>query len=294
MDLWLPGYEHQPIGGAGLNAGPGKDKAVIHTTETGPGSLQFLIEHWKTSWGSGLPHFVAEGARYVQLLPLNVGAYTLENAPGGADTNRSGPAIQVEIVQFAANKFNDVEHEALGKWLADLVKAGVDLNVRQHPRFYGANEGIVIASYNSPIRMDAKAYDDFNGFCGHQHTPENAHWDPGKLDADRVERIALSRIQQPTPAPVPVPDPLEDDMALPIYRFTDGSMFALVPSDDPFAKRGFGWYAFAGPQDILDAQRAGILSKRVVQLQVEGSQDDDRFFERYPILNSGYRREAVV
>jgi hypothetical protein len=215
MDLWLPGYEHDPVQGAGLSVGPGRPKAVVHTTETGPGSLQFLIAAWRRNWGAGLPHFVSEGERYVQLLPLNVGAYTLENAPGGADTNRSGPAIQVEIITYAAKGLNDVEVEALGKWLADLVKAGVDLDLTQHPRFYGANEGIVLASYNSPIRMGAAEYQAFNGFCGHQHCPENAHWDPGKLDAIRVERIARYHLA-PDPINPPFPDtPLEDPMTTP-------------------------------------------------------------------------------
>jgi hypothetical protein len=292
MDLWLPSYEHRPIGGAGLSAGPGRRKAILHTTETAYGSMDFLINHWRTNWGSGLPHFIAEGDRYVQLLPLNVGAYTLENAPGGADTNRSGPAIQVEIVGYSANGFNDVEYEALGRWLADLVKAGTGIDVRQHPRFYGANEGVVLASYSSPIRMSARQYDEFNGFCGHQHTPENAHWDPGKLDADRVERIALSHLA-PAPVVAPAPTPAEEDMAPPIYRYVDGSMFVLVPSNDPLATRGFGWHTFMGPSEVLDAQRAGVVGTKVVQLQVAGSEDDDRFFERYPILDSGLRRAAA-
>jgi hypothetical protein len=190
MLRFLPGYEQRIVPGAGLSVTPGRPKVVIHTTETGPGSMETLIRHWTRNPGAGLPHFVSEGARYVQLLPLDVGAYTLENAPGGADTNRSGPAIQVEAITYAANGLNEVEVEALGKWLADLVNAGVDLDITQHPRFYGANEGVVLASYTSPIRMSAAEYVNFNGFCGHQHTPENAHWDPGQLDAIAVERIA--------------------------------------------------------------------------------------------------------
>lgn len=293
MELWLPGYEHRPIGGAGLSAGPGRRKAILHTTETDYGTLDVLVNHWRRSWGAGLPHFVAEGARYVQLLPLDVGAYTLENAPGGADTNRSGPAIQVEIIGYSARGLNDVEYEALGKWLADLVKAGAGIDVTKHPRFYGANEGVVLASYSSPVRMSAAEYNNFNGFCGHQHTPENAHWDPGKLDADRVERIALAHLA-PVNVLAPAPAPLEDDdMAAPIYRYADGTMFVLVASDDVLATRGFGWRVFLGPKDVLDAQRGGMAGTKVVQLQVTGSEDSDRFFERYPILGPALRRPAA-
>lgn len=218
MLRFLPGYELQIIGGAGLSVTPGKVKVVKHTTETPPGTLQRLITHWSANWGAGLPHFIAEGSRIVQLLPLDVGAYTLENAPGGADTNRSGPAIQMERVRYSKDPMTDEEYEADGKWLADLVKAGVDLDLSQHPRFYGANEGIVLASYNSPIRMTAQQYVEFNGFCGHQHTPENAHWDPGKIDGDRLEQIARRHLGAAKP---PHPKPLEDTMVYP-FRL-DGS-----------------------------------------------------------------------
>jgi hypothetical protein len=196
VDLWLPGYEHQPEHGAGLNVTDGAPKVVIHTTESGPGSLQRVRDSWRgpANWGKGLPHFIAEGDRYVQLLPLNVGAYTLENKGGGADTNRCGPAIQVEIVGYARNAFTDVEYSALGRWLADLVKAGVPLNLSQHPRFYGEGAGWILASYTARQRLTAQQYHGFNGFMGHQHCPENAHWDPGSLDGDRVERIALAHL----------------------------------------------------------------------------------------------------
>jgi hypothetical protein len=196
MDLWLPGYEHDPERGAGLSVSPGAPKVVIHTTESGYGSLDRIRDTWRgpEAWGRGLPHFIAEGDRYVQLLPLNVGAYTLENAPGGADTNRSGPAIQVEIVGYARNAFTDVEYAALGRWLADLVKAGVRIDLSQHPQFHGEGAGWVLAAYDARQRMTAGTYSAFNGFCGHQHCPENAHWDPGFLDADRVERIALGHL----------------------------------------------------------------------------------------------------
>ena len=206
MDLWLPGYEHQPEAGAGLGVTSGAPKVVIHTTESGPGSLQRVRDSWRgpANWGKGLPHFIAEGARYVQLLPLNVGAYTLENKAGGTDTNRCGPAIQVEIVGYARDQFDDVEYDALGRWLADLVKAGVPLDLSQHPTFHGEGAGWILASYTARQRLTAQQYHDHAGFIGHQHCPENAHWDPGALDADRVERIARSYLDTDT-------DPTEDD-----------------------------------------------------------------------------------
>lgn len=239
MDLWLPGYEHDPEHGAGLSVTAGRPKVVIHTTESGPGSFNAIRSMWRGSgnWGRGLPHFLAEGARYVQLLPLNVAAYTLQNRAGGADTNRSGPAIQVEIIGYARNDFTDTEVNALGWWLADLVRAGVALDLAQHPRFYGEGDGIVLASESSPIRMSAAAWTNFNGFCGHQHAAENSHWDPGRLDADRVEAIARARLAG---APAESERPEEDDEMLTIYWSKAGSAWVRdVAKLDSTISHGF-------------------------------------------------------
>ena len=37
--------------------------------------------------------------------------------------------------------------------------------------------------------MTNDEWNDFDGWCGHQHVPENEHWDPGKLDIGRLLRI---------------------------------------------------------------------------------------------------------
>lgn len=207
MNIFLPGYEQQIVSGAGLSTSAGNPKVVLHTTETGAGSLQFLIDHWRGNWGSGLPHFIVEGSRVVQLLPINVGSYTLENAPGGADTNRSGPAVQAEIVSYADKDWDEATYQSVGKLLGDVKKAGHNIDLKNHPRWYGANEGIVLAAYNSPIRMSAQQYIDFNGWCAHQHCPENAHWDCGKKNTDRLEQIALQTFGSSGPS-----SPVEEDI----------------------------------------------------------------------------------
>jgi hypothetical protein len=37
--------------------------------------------------------------------------------------------------------------------------------------------------------MSDDEWNAFNGWCGHQHVPENSHWDPGKLNIDHLTRI---------------------------------------------------------------------------------------------------------
>jgi len=188
----LPGYEHDIEPGAGLAIGPGADKVIIHTTESPRGSWGAIRNLWRGGpgqWNKGLPTFLADGTRVVQLLPLSTNAYTVENAPGGADTNRAGHVVQVEWCRYSADPWAEDEMAALAKWLVDLKANGLNFDWHNHPRFYGANEGIVLASYSSPIRFGADAFTNFNGWMGHQHVPENAHWDPGFLDAGRVANL---------------------------------------------------------------------------------------------------------
>lgn len=192
MQRFLPGYEQQIIDG-GLNVTAGAPKMVGHTTETRRGSLQALISSWDRNPGAGCPHFIIEGRRVVQLIPLDRAAYTLRNLDGGADTNRAGPAIQFEVVSDAANDWDDDTYESVGNLLADVKAAGHDFDLDNFTRFYGANEGIVLAVVGSPIRFSAHEYVWFNGWTDHAHCPENDHWDIGKKDGRRIHRIARAR-----------------------------------------------------------------------------------------------------
>jgi hypothetical protein len=41
----------------------------------------------------------------------------------------------------------------------------------------------------SVARMTEDEWTDFDGWCGDQHVPKNEHWEPGKLDIERLLRI---------------------------------------------------------------------------------------------------------
>lgn len=183
---------YHPIN-AGLDIRDGEgDKFTLHTTETGAtlAIANMLISSWTYEPGRGLPHFLVGPNLLWQFLPLNVGGYTLENSPGGADTNRSGPNIQAEIMSFAAEDWDDATYETVGYMLAATKKAGHDFDIEKYPRFWGANEGIILARYDSPLRMGAQEFIDYNGWTDHNHTPENAHWDIGKKNGKRIHDIA--------------------------------------------------------------------------------------------------------
>lgn len=203
-EKFLPGYEQDIERDAGHAPVAGNRKVIIHTTETGPGSLRAVRDNWRGSanWSKGLSHFIGEGGRYVQLLPLDTCAYTSQN--GGINANKAGCPIQIEIVHYAKDPFSDLEYETLGKWIADLMKAGIVLDLDACPQFYGQNDGIYpyLSTTASPVRdliqNQFGGYTWFNGICGHQHLEGNSHWDPGKLDIHRVCDIARSHHNETT------------------------------------------------------------------------------------------------
>lgn len=227
--LWLdpgPGAAHgiqvihHPIN-AGLDIRDNEgDKFTLHTTETGRtlAIANMLISSWANDPGRGLPHFLVGSKILWQLLPLNVGAYTLENAPGGADTNRSGPNIQAEIMGFAGEEWDDGTYETVGYMLAETKKCGHDFDIETYPRFWGANEGIILARYDSPLRMSASEFIAYCGWTDHNHTPENAHWDIGKKDGKRIHDIAVKYLTLNG----------EDDMTPDEYAKVAGPMFQAL------------------------------------------------------------------
>jgi hypothetical protein len=183
--------------GAGLAVDRGNDKVVLHTTETPRGSLDTVRNLWrgKNNWGRGLCHVLVDGARRVQCLPLDVNAYTLENKPGGIDPNRSGHTIQVEVVGYAEQGWDDETYQSVGELIGDLMTAGLRLDLDQCPRFLGPADQAYLATYLSANRLVIVDWPGFNGICGHQHIKEQAHWDPGPIDIHRLCEIARHHCQ---------------------------------------------------------------------------------------------------
>lgn len=191
-DIWVPGFPRDESimgkGGGTYSGGPGK--FLWHTTEGGWDSSMSVFRSKLTA-----PHVMADpkARRRVQFIPLNRSAYALRNLSGGVETNRDS-VLQVEIVWWAAraHELTDGDLEWLGtEVLAPMVDAApFDIDITQFPRFYGPDAGFTLASASAPQRMSAATWDGWNGQVGHQHAPENEHWDPGALDVGTITRAA--------------------------------------------------------------------------------------------------------
>ena len=281
-DRFLYQYEQDIEPGAGHSPVAGNRKVIIHTTETGPGTLDAVRNMWRGSanWGKGLAHFISEGRRFVQCLPLDTCAYTSKN--GGIDANKAGCPIQIEVVHYANNPFSDEEYDALGLWIADLIRAGININIDACPEFYGPNDGIYpyLSTPESPVRdiinNQFGGYANFNGICGHQHLEGNDHWDPGKLDIHRLcdsVRNHLNPTQEEE-----MPQPMKS-----IFWSAPDSKWAHEVAGLPEGNAGAAWLAYESgiikhipSQDHLnDLKAAGVF---------DWGQVGDRSFDYYTLV----------
>lgn len=189
MPLWVPGYEQIPITGC---TGPGSYvnsgypwRIVLHTTESAPGSIDGVIGLFKNNPCS-TPHFCIDPGNFrkVQFIPMDWSAAALRGGRNGYETNR-GHAIQVEIVGRANDVANwsDGWLKFVGEWIADVIKAGIPINLDNHPPF--SFQGTV-AIENSPYRFSPEQWKNFDGVCGHIHVPFNDHYDPYNMNIEKV------------------------------------------------------------------------------------------------------------
>lgn len=183
--MLMPGWEWVGASAGGssyLNDVP--DKIVLHTTEGNNSDGAIAAYRNQGSW----PHFTLDywRNRAIQHLDTDVAASALWNERGNNyEPNRSGAVIQVEICGFAAltGTYARPWYEWLASKLGQIARAhGIPARAM---KCYGAGDGIVLASEDSPIRVDAATFNAWNGWLGHQHIGDgNDHWDPGRFLMD--------------------------------------------------------------------------------------------------------------
>jgi hypothetical protein len=178
--LWVAGAErlaHPKSGGLPyVETAPWR--FVLHTIEGQPSAAAFRA--LAARHGSP-PHLWAMPSAdlLLQVIPLDRGAFALAHPPGTVHTNRLR-AVQVECWGFARDMGG--VPTAMLDWLAERVLRPVaalvpidlsEVRPTAGERCYGAG---------STCRMSDAEWLAFDGVCGHQHVPHNAHWDPGLLD----------------------------------------------------------------------------------------------------------------
>ena len=171
----LTTYPTANLSAPGNNAGaflPGPMRGVLHTTEGGSaaGAIGAYKKH--NSW----PHFTVDldGTVY-QHVALDRASRSLQNQSGGVETNRQG-AIQIEVVGRAASPNWPLAQVAALILLMRWIEA--QTGIKPYGPEFGSNQQYGL---RNPLEFSPAEWNDFNGWCGHQHVPENSHWDPGAI-----------------------------------------------------------------------------------------------------------------
>lgn len=191
---WLPGWTRVDLGPDG---GPYDEtahpKGCIHTTE---GSSLRGAENAYEDYPPHLGYDPINRTRH-QYVALNRHSYALRGSESDDEF-----CIQIEIVGYAAQTqwwsqtiYNNIARDVIGP----LEKAvGIP---RRALRFYGDNEGIVLASASSPIRLTNTRFRNYKGWLGHQHIPSpDVHWDPGKFQIHKCFNYLSAQEDDMTPA----------------------------------------------------------------------------------------------
>lgn len=258
--IWKP-YPTSLSGGS-YTGGP--KKFVLHKTQGGTAAGAFSAYQ-----DGGVPHFTWEYRTRGkwQHFDTSIAASALRNESGGVQTNRDG-VIQVEIVGYS-EVFRHASDDEL-RWIGEAIREvcqveGIDMH--NYPEFYDQTSGFTLATRTSRQRMTYAAWDSFNGVCGHQHVPENTHWDPGALNYPRMLQLIGSG-----PTPPPSNPLLEDDMPYMTHSpagiwFHDGA--------------GATWISSTKTVEELLAQNVPVLSinaheddgRRIVQERATNTDD---------------------
>jgi len=165
----------------------GPYRLVVHTTETSglPGYNN----------GFSAPHITydPEFGNFYQHTEFATAARALANPSGGVQTNRRS-ALQIEIIAYANKAIADQTESRV--WVGDLtdqnyfdLREFIDFCSEEYgvQKYWPGKQAFSYSQANAPgFRMTGAEWDVFDGVCGHQHVPEQTHWDPGAIDWDRL------------------------------------------------------------------------------------------------------------
>lgn len=193
--VWMPGARviQASVDGGTYEGGP--KKVVWHTVEAPYTAKPSDMAAYMNRMGYSV-HLCWNPVtgEIVQMIPANKAGRGLENRSGGVQTNRGGSVvIQIEVVAQASDPFTKTACKNLDKIMDWLRSWGIpDVFPAGSPggsESYGPNSQRTVTNWSK------------SGHFGHSQVPENSHWDPGKIDINKI----LSAGTKQTPAPAPKP-----------------------------------------------------------------------------------------
>lgn len=177
---FIPGFTFMDLGPDG---GPYDEtqhpKGCIHSTE---GSSLSGAESAYKGWP---PHCGYDARSRVGHQYVRLDRHSMAFKGGESDDEF---VVQIELIGFAAHTHTYPEqwYRNVGE---DVIRPLTQIFhiPANHLRMYRQDEGIILASPNSPIRLTDSAFRNYSGWLAHQHVPApDAHWDAGGFLMDKA------------------------------------------------------------------------------------------------------------
>jgi hypothetical protein len=193
---WLPKAERDPKGRVLSWTEKTDPKGCLHTTETSgrPG-----YKNWTVHPHATIRPIPNKGIEIRQNIPFSRASFSLRNLPGGVQTN-TDYVFQFELIGTSERGgpgyfWPDADGTVLLALYDDLIKplsdaAGIPLRAQpfqSYPASYGAR------GQTNTVRLSGGSFDDYSGWLGHQHVPENVHGDPGAFPWARMMKLVEER-----------------------------------------------------------------------------------------------------
>lgn len=227
MAIFLPTAVKETFGhkaGAKPRRADAPPRIVLHTTETDrlPGYKKGKsAPHFTVGVGDpgSLKHEPPGVVRLWQHVSIDRTARALRHPSGTPETNHMGAhCVQIEIVTYVGDqsnhgivgnkgKFPPPLTEALAGLVREILLAVHDINIDEFPTLWSATNSL---GSDARQRMTAKQWEQFNGICGHQHVPNNSHWDPGAFDIKTFVNLMKSESSGSGAIPAPPTDDLAE------------------------------------------------------------------------------------
>jgi hypothetical protein len=243
MSDWIPGFERVPVAKPGGPYLAGTvAKVGLHTTEglSRDPRGAYRRHPWPPQGWVTLPSHPYQPRLKLQGIPCSRSAYALAHPAGTPETNKAG-VVQFEIEYFAKwaeeGRLTGEDLDFLAYEVVTPACAAVGADPDVWLDCYGTDAGFPIATVRSPIRLLSGwgGFYQYGGVFCHQHTPDNSHWDCGKLPHKLGGRLGTS---------APVPPPKEwDEMA------TEAEFRKAVRESAPQASRVITGAGFASAPD---------------------------------------------
>lgn len=184
-----------------------------YTTDTRRGLLHTTEGTRLPNYDGTQPHFTigrngaGAAVQLWQHLPITVAARALRNSSGGEQTNRHG-VIQIEIIGSAASMGDLATTDpdlftALGQWMRWVEATTGVARVSNH-----AFDGDASYGLTGTTRLSEAEWAATTGWIGHQHVPENTHWDPGRIDIAALLAVPALATNGGVGTPGPTPSPM--------------------------------------------------------------------------------------